>query len=474
MDIKTLKHIHFTGIKGVGMTALVLCAQDLGIKVTGSDVAEVFVTDETLEKRGIRWNVGFGEKNLDPRPDLVITTGAHGGLRNPEVVAAQKMGIRVLTHAQALYEFTKGKEVIAVCGVGGKSTTCAMIATIFDEAGLHPSFAIGVGDIPSLGAPGRYDKKGNVFIVEADEYAISPGVDNRPRFSLLSPRVIVVTNIEHDHPDIYKTLEDTKRAFREFFEKLPSDGLLVANGNSENVRTITKNLKVRVIMYDIENLELSIPGKFNQANATAASAVAKFYNSIQEYSAIYCGDELNADMSSSFRGKPSSLERGGCHKIPEEIIKRGLQNFKGVRRRFEKMGEINGVLFYDDYAHTPNEIRATLGAAREWFNNQRIVAVFQPHTYSRTKALLSEFAKSFSDSDIVGVMDIYASARENDTLGMSGELLAKEISRYHKNVAYTGNHERTIEWIKKNSKSGDIVLTLGAGDIFLLHRIINS
>lgn len=438
MDILSLKHIHFTGIKGVGMTALALCAQDLGIKVTGSDVAEIFVTDETLQKRGIGWNVGFGEKNLDPRPDLVITTGAHGGLRNPEVVAAQKMGIPVMTHAQALYEFTKGKEVIAVCGVGGKSTTCAMIATIFDVAGMHPSFAIGVGDIPSLGAPGRYDKEGKIFIVEADEYAISPGIDNRPRFSLLSPRVIVVTNIEHDHPDIYKTLEDTKRAFREFFEKLPGGGLLVANGNSEHVRAITKNLKVRVIMYDIENLELSIPGKFNQANATAAAAVAKF-----------------------------------C-KIPEEIIRKGLQKFKGIRRRFEKMGEVNEVLFYDDYAHMPNEISAILGASKEHFPQKRIIVIFQPHTYSRTKALFSDFAKSFGDADVVGIMDIYASARESDALGVSSELLTKEISRYHKNVAYTGKHEQTIKWIKKNSKSGDVVLTLGAGDIFLLHGMLRE
>lgn len=435
MNITSLHHIHFTGIKGVGMTALALCAQDLGIKVTGSDIAEVFVTDETLERRGISYNVGFKPENIPTGSDLVITTGAHGGLNNPEVVAAKNMGIPVMAHGEALAAFCEGKEVIAVCGVGGKSTTSAMIANIFGMAGLHPSFVIGVGDIPSLGAPGRYDKEGKVFIVEADEYAVSPGIDNRPRFSLLSPRVIVVTNIEHDHPDIYQSIENTKKAFRSFFEKVSQNGLLVANQDNQNVVDVLKDIDVPFKTYGpLTNIKLQIPGKFNLANAAAATLVAQFFG------------------------------------ISDEKIKDGLQKFMGTKRRFERIAQRDGVLFYDDYAHMPNEIKATLSGAREWFPNRRIIAIFQPHTYSRTKALFNEFAKSFGDADAVGIMDIYASAREADNLGMSGELLVKEVGKFHKNVNYTGNHDKTIRWIKNVVKSGDVVLTLGAGDIFFIYQ----
>lgn len=427
---------YFTGIKGVGLTALALCLQDMGFKITGSDIAEEFVTDEILKKRGIKWNIGFNKKNLLPSLDLVITTGAHGGLDNPEVVAARKMGIAVMTHEEALAAITEGKEVVAVCGVGGKSTTAAMIATIFDVAGFHPSFAIGVGNIPSLGTPGRYDKEGKVFVVEADEYAVSPGVDNTPKFLYFKPRIIVTTNIEHDHPDIYLTIEDTKRAFRQFFEKVPEDGMLIVNENDKNAAEITKNLNVLKITYPApgESFVLNVPGDFNQLNASAAATVARFYG------------------------------------ISDEQIRNGFKKFTGTRRRFEKMGEKNGVQFIDDYAHMPNEIKATLKAARELYSDKRIIAVFQPHTYSRTKAFLSEFAQSFVDSDVVIVMDIYASAREIDILGVSGEFLVKEVARFHSNAFYAGKHEDTIKWIRENAKSGDVVLTLGAGDIFQLYK----
>lgn len=447
MDITTLNHIHFVGIKGVGMTALALCAQDLGIKVTGSDVPEIFVTDETLKKRNIEWVVGFRRENLDAKPDLVVTTGAHGGLKNPEVLAAREMGIPVLTHAQALAEMAYGKETIAVCGVGGKTTTSAMIATIFDTAGLNPSFAIGVGDIPSLGAPGRYDKEGKVFIAEADEFAVSPGVDNRPRFSLLEPKVIVVTNIEHDHPDIYPTIDDTKKVFKEFFEKVPEDGALVANVDNENVRNLIRHINIKVVTYGFstnaevvvrEDMVLNVPGRFNRANAAAAAIVARRYG------------------------------------VVEEKIKEGLKKFTGTKRRFEKLGEFRGALMYDDYAHTPNEIENTLAAAREFFPGRRIIAIFQPHTYSRTKTLFNEFAQSFRDADLVAIMDIYGSAREKETLGVSGKLLAEETGRYQKGVYFTGGYDETTKWVINQTRKGDIVLIMGAGDVFKLRELVKS
>ncbi len=418
------------------MCALALCAQDLGIKITGSDLGEIFVTDQILKERKINWGVGFDERRISKDVDLVITTGAHGGLQNSEVLAAKKKGIPVLTQAQALAEFSQGKEVIAVCGVGGKTTTSALIAHILDFCNSHPSYAIGVGKIYPLGYPGRYSKEGKFFVCEADEYVNSPGVDNTPKFLFLSPKIVVVTNIEHDHPDVYPTLADTKKVYLDFFKKIPKDGLLVANVQDENADEITKYLSCRVVRFNTkERIKSLLPGEYNQKNIAAAIAVANYL------------------------------------KIPNNKVLQAIKLFRGTQRRFEKVGETkNGALVYDDYAHHPEEIKAVLKAARKLFPQKRIVAVFQPHTYSRTKAFFEEFAKAFSDCNIVGFMDIYSSAREAKDSTVSSELLTKEVRKYRKNVFYLKGHKETVSWLNENLQKGDILLTLGAGDIFYIHK----
>lgn len=436
MNIKSLKHIHFTGIKGVGMTALSLCAQDLGIKVTGSDVEEIFVTDEVLKERKILWEVGFDGDRINKGVDLVITTGAHGGLQNPEVLSAKKKNIPVLTQAEALAEFSQGKDIVAVCGVGGKSTTSALIAHILDFCGLHPSYAVGVGRIHPLGYPGKYDLKGKWFVCEADEYVNSPGVDNTPKFLFLSPKVVVATNIEHDHPDIYPTLKDTKKAYLDFFRKIPKDGLLIVNAEDKNVDEIVRSLSCRVVRFNTrDKIKSSLSGEYNQGNIAAAILVADYLG------------------------------------IPKDRVLQAIESFRGTQRRFEKIGKTKGgAEIYDDYAHHPKEIAAVLKAARETFGTRRIIAIFQPHTYSRTKALFREFARVFGDCDIAGFMDIYSSAREEKDPSVSSELLASETKKYHKNVVYMGDHTTTITWLKENLRKGDILLTLGAGDIFYIHK----
>lgn len=468
MEITKLKSIHFVGIKGVGMTALACCAQDLGIRVTGSDIEEVFVTDEVLRKRGLSWGVGFRGENIPEGTDLVITTGAHGGLGNPEVLEAKKMEIPVVTHAEALGMFMEGKEGISVCGVGGKTTTASMVATILDQGGLNPSFAIGVGDIFSLGAPGRYDQKGKYFVAEADEYAASPGIDNRPRFTFQHPKIIMVTNIEHDHPDFYPNLEATKKVFQQFFLQIPTNGLLLACGDNKNVREVLANLQIPIETYGfskdcdwlieniafsegrtsfsatykgtrLENFNLRIPGRFNVLNATAALAVSHFLG----------------------------LELG--------LIKEGLKKFTGTKRRFEFIGEAAGVKLCDDYAHHPTEIKATLQAAREWFPGQRIIAIFQPHTYSRTKVLFNEFAQAFGEADFVFLIDIYASTREREDPEVSSQLLAAEVQKYHPQVFYGPDIEAILPQLGRLLHSGDILLTMGAGDVFRSHdQILKS
>ena len=449
MQITELKHIHFTGIKGVAMTSLALCAQDAGIKITGSDVEEEFVTDEILKARGITWSVGFSEKNLEPKPDLVITTGAHGGLNNPEVLAAKELGIPVLTHAEALGEFVKDKKLITVAGVGGKTTTSSMISQMLDFAGLRPSFAVGVGNIYPLGTPGKYLKLTDFFVTEADEFAISPGIDNRPRFTYQNPHILIVTNIEHDHPDIYPTFEDTKKTFLGFMSRVDPSGSLIVCIDNENVRELLKSVPEGIDIqtygfsedadWKVQDMpfKLKVPGKFNLLNATAAFAAGKL------------------------------LEE------EDEKLINGLEAYEGCERRIQKVGEKDGILFYDDYAHNPHEIVSVLQAIKEFYPGRRIVCTFQPHTYSRTKRLLPEFAKAFNEADLVGLSDVYSSARETDTLGMNSEILTNEIKKNHPspdNVRYTKSLENTTNWLKENLKEGDICLTLGAGDIYKIHR----
>ncbi|MBI2590618.1 MAG: UDP-N-acetylmuramate--L-alanine ligase [Candidatus Blackburnbacteria bacterium] len=401
------KHIHFVGLKGVGMTALALCAKDLSVRVTGSDLEEVFVTDETLKKHGILWVTGFHPVNIEADVDLVITTGAHGGLNNPEVIAARDKGIPVLTHAEALGEFTRGKDLITVAGVGGKTTTASMVSTLLSVAGRHPSFAVGVGDIKVLGTPGRYDKEGREFVTEVN--------------------------------------------------RVPKDGLLIACIDNANVRKLTKQTHVPVRTYGfsegadyrIEKLEvgggkldfevgsgrytLKVPGRFNVLNATAAIVAGEFLG------------------------------------VTKPDLVKGIEAYAGCKRRIEKVGEVNGIAVWDDYAHHPTEIQAVLTALRDWYPGRRLVAVFQPHTYSRTKVLFEDFARSFEKTDKVIIMDIYASARETDTLSVDSEKLAAEVSKHHQNVVYTGTQEKTIKHLVSNAHNGDVIVTLGAGDIFHMH-----
>jgi UDP-N-acetylmuramate--alanine ligase len=464
MNIEELRYVHFSGIKGVGMAGLALCCKDLGIKVTGSDVDEYFVTDETLKKRDIDWDIGFNKQNFNEKPDLLVATAAHGGLNNPEVLKAKKLGITVITYAEALAVFTKSKKLINVCGVGGKSTTSSMLSVLFEHAKYNPSFVVGVADIFPILTPARYRKNGEYFICEADEYAISPGIDDNAKFTLLNPFITVVTNIEHDHPDIYPTFADTRKTFRKYFERIPKEGLLVACVDNTNVERMVPELGVPVATYgfntkadyvisDIkygkqtthfvikgketkEEVTMKLPGMYNIQNATAAYICAKHIG------------------------------------MKTEMILEGLKAYEGCKRRFEFMGDKGGILYYDDYAHHPEEVKSLLKAFRDWATDKRIVAIFQPHTYSRTKILLDDFAESFMDSDLVAFMDIYASAREKVDKTIDSKILSKKVELKGKEVAYTGSEEDTLNWIKENAKQGDIVVTIGAGDIFQLHKKI--
>ncbi|MBI5620284.1 UDP-N-acetylmuramate--L-alanine ligase [Candidatus Gottesmanbacteria bacterium] len=418
--MEKVKRIYFVGIKGVAMAALALWAKESGKVVAGSDVGEEFPTDEELKKAGIVVHEGFDQNTIIAfKPDLVIYTGAHGGRDNPQVQEAILRSISVVPHGKALGMVTRNKRLIAVAGSHGKTTTSAMVAAILTEAGLHPSYAIGCGSIRGLGAAGHRGV-GEWFVAEADEYVTDPGHDRTPRFLWLKPEVLVVTNIDYDHPDVYPDLSAVQHAFIAL-QKQSTFTCICGEDEASSVLKKSGSVATFGVSEQLSSIQLQIPGRHNMLNAAAAVSVC---------------------------------ERIG---ISWEVCKRALERFGGTKRRFEKINEVRGAFIYDDYAHHPKEIEATIGAFRDAYPGKRIIVIFQPHTYSRTKALLTEFSRALSKADIALVADIYASAREIQT----EEGLAKKLGGLYKPTK-----NDVIEWLSKELKADDVIVFMGAGDIY--------
>ncbi len=460
-----MKRIHFVGIKGVAMAALAVYYKEAGYLVTGSDVEEEFPTDDVLAKANISLFPDFDPRNIGGRmkPNLVIYTGAHGGKENEEVVEADALGIPTLPHGKALGFIMEGKKQLSVAGSHGKTTTTAMIATILFHAGHDPSWAVGCGEIRGLGLPGHRGR-GDVFVAEADEYVTDPGHDTTPRFLWQSPDVLVVTNIDYDHPDAYGSLKDVQDAFVKLQGRQKGMKLTIVNADDDASRVLTGNVvtygfsakaeyQVRDVHFRDERtmatlmergmkvgeFVLKVPGKHNALNAAAAAVACKHLG------------------------------------LSWEQISSGLRTFGGTKRRFEFVGTIGGCRVYDDYAHHPKEIAATIAAAREWYPRHRIIAVFQPHTFSRTRALLSEFGRAFTGAHAVILTDIYASARETDTLGMTGKSLVEEIARHSQNVYFASGFEEVKKMLTARMQSGDVIIFMGAGNIYTWgRRLINK
>jgi UDP-N-acetylmuramate--alanine ligase len=444
-----IKSIHFVGIKGVGMTPLAIIAKEAGIKVSGSDIADEFITDKALKKAGIIPQVGFLINHVGD-VDLVITTGAHGGFNNAEVLEAKRKKIRVLTQGEAVGIFMDGGIFgrkltgISVTGTHGKTTTSAMVATLLKVNGLDPSFLIGTADAASLGAPGHYGK-GNYFVAEADEYMTEPNFDKTIKHMWQHPKIAVITNIEFDHPDAYDSLDDTREKFLAFANQLPRDGVLITCGDDPEVKKLLAEFKGRSITYGInndndfvvdnvlKNIKLSVFGSHNRLNATATYIIG--------------------------------LEIG----LSKEQIKKGLENFRGSKRRSEFIGTLSsGALVFDDYAHHPTEIQRTLKAFREKYPTSEIVCIFQPHTYSRTKSLFEQFSISFNDVDAVILTNIYSSLREKPDLSVSIQKLRGKIG---KKAILLPTLSDVVKYVNSQNYGKNVVLlTMGAGDVYKINQ----
>ncbi len=419
MRLSDIKKAHFVGIGGIGMSGLARLFLHEGKSVSGSDRSSSAIT-EALSNEGVTFCESQTASNINQGIDLVVYTEAMPK-DHEELVRARELGIPTMNYFEALGMAANEYYLIAVAGSHGKTTTTAMLIDIFEEAGLDPT-AI-VGSLRSKTKSNYRAGKSKYFIVEACEY--------RRDFLSLTPDVLVITNIEHEHVDYYKNLRSVQEAFREFAHQIREGGTLIVNFGGANIAPILEGVTVKLIDYGKyfdPLLKLKVPGMHNSLNAAAATAVA--------------------DILGVKPLKPRNA----------------LENFQGTWRRFEYKGTLNGALVYDDYGHHPTEIKATLQGARELYPDKKITLVFQPHTYSRTHALFTDFVDVLASADRVMVLPIYAAREENES-GVTHTKLVEAIAAKNPNVRALDTFVAAVSEVKKSANEESVVIVMGAGDV---------
>ena len=447
-----IQKIHFVGIGGIGMSGIAEVLINLGYQVSGSDLKESGITTR-LQKLGGLISYGHRSENLAD-VDVVVTSTAVKQ-DNPEVEEAHRRKIPVIPRAEMLAELMRMKYGIAIAGTHGKTTTTSMVATILSHGNIDPTVVIG-GRLDSIGSNAKLGQ-GKFLVAEADE---SDG-----SFLKLSPTIAVVTNVDEDHLDYYEDLDEIRATFIDFINKVPFYGLVVLCLDDQNLQGMIPQVKKRLVTY----------GLATQADFQASDIVHE--GDRTRFMVHYQGEKLG-QLNIRMPGRHNVLNAlaavavGMELDMPFSAIAEGFRDFGGVGRRFEIKGEPEGIMIVDDYGHHPVEIKATLAAACSGWN-RRVVAVFQPHRYSRTEALFEDFVTAFYQADHLVVMDIYA-AGEKPIAGISAVKLADGIIGHgHKSCCYTGDIEATVEHLRAVLQPGDILITLGAGNVWQVGEELN-
>ena len=444
--LKKYNKIHMVGIGGVSMSGIAEILVNFGFQVTGSNNVETETTKK-LEKNGIKLSIGHNKENITDQ-DVVVYSAAIKQ-DNPELVAAKEKNIPIIERADFLGEITRCyKDTITVSGTHGKSTTTSMVSLCFLEALKDPSIQVGA-DIKQL--DGNY-KVGNseYFIIEACEYVES--------FLKFSPKSEIILNIDNDHLDYFKTFENIKNAFIKYVKLLPDDGLLVVNGDDKNALDLKKYTNATTLTYGITNKNTD----FFAVNIVFDN------NGFPEFD-VYSKGEFYGRIKLSVPGMHNVLNSLSCitlcdyYGIDLKTIQKALLSFTGAARRFEFKGSFNGATVYDDYGHHPTEIVATAKALMNKKYNKSWV-VFQPHTYSRTKTLMDDFAKALLNFDNIIILDIYA-AREKNTYGITSKDLTDKICSLGKTALYIPDFDECVNYLKDHVNENDIVITQGAGTV---------
>lgn len=455
MLINEAQNIYMVGMKGFGMASLATVLVKMGKHVTGSDVDKHFPTDDLLDKLNITCLVGFSARNIPKECDLVVTTGAHGGLKNPEVVSARKKGIPVMTHAEALGSvMDMFKNRIAICGSHGKTTTSSMCSYTLYKMGVKMGYQVGVPTFSGL--PGGDYTGNDYFVVESDEYVASPGIDNTPRFMYQHPNYALCMNIDLDHIDVYPDLDSMKKAYKDFFNILRNqNGTLVYCHDDENTCSVVRSIKrLKTISYGTSagaqvsiddktirfadgthyTFDLKVPGKHNILNAAGVLILIR---------------ELGLD--------------------PIEALTH-INTFTGPQLRFEVLYDTSKHTVINDYGHHPAEVKVTLEAARSQYPQRRLLVVFHPHTLSRTRHFKDAFLHELEKADKVYMLDIFASARDDNDASLTSEMIVDEA---HTNGYYSIEYlpqSMGVDILLKEIHDGDVILFIGAGDKFYLYE----
>lgn len=446
IDFKKPIHVYFMGIGGISMSGLAEILLSEGFQISGSDTRETNLTKHLVDKGA---NIFYGQRssNISSNIDLIVYTAA---IRedNPEFIAMKELKITSLTRAQLLGQLMKNyKMPVAVSGTHGKTTTTSMISQILLTGNTDPTLSIG-GILKSIQGNIRIGKS-DVFVTEACEYTNS--------FLSFFPHIGIILNIEEDHMDFFKDIDEIRESFSNFAKLIPPTGTLIINGDIDDVDDFTKDLTCHVVTYG-----------FDSSNDYYPSDIT--YNDLANGSFILHGPNkstlpitLNVPGKHNISNAMASIALAQLLELDSDIITDALLTFTGTDRRFEWKGCIGGLTIIDDYAHHPTEIRATLQAARN-YPHKNLWCVFQPHTYTRTKAFLEDFATALSLADHVVLSDIYA-AREKDTLGISSITLQQEIEKLGKTCSYFPSFDEIENFLLEHCINGDLLITMGAGDI---------
>jgi UDP-N-acetylmuramate--alanine ligase len=445
------KRVHLIGVGGIHMSGIAQILRHRGHEVSGSDLTLTPLT-ERLEDLGVTVHGGHDAANVDDAGLVVYTSAAHDD--NPELKEARRRGVQTVKRAEMVARLMEGKRVIAVAGTHGKTTTSSLIAYMLTRAGLSPTYMLG-GESIDLGgnaSPGE----GDYFVVEADEYDRA--------FLNYHPYIAVVTNIEPDHLDIYGTEEELRRAFAQFLSQVDNNGLIVACTDSPAVQALlpeavgdsVKQPPVGVVSYGLHSPADWTATRISNKGVDTSSFMVIWRK--HEWGVVETGLPGVHNVSNSL----AAIAAGNSISLSKDIIKDSIATFRGARRRFEHIGDAAGVRVMDSYAHHPTEVKADLAAARERFPDRRLVALFQPHTYTRTQYLLEGFRDSFHDCDVLLIARTYA-AREDPSAGLTGEDLAREIT--DPPARYTGELDDSARAVADILEPGDVFFTVGAGDV---------
>lgn len=454
MNLSRVKEAYLIGIKGTGMAAIAEFLAKRKIKVSGSDTKEKFFTEEILRRNKIPYFEGFSENHVKKDTDLFVYSTAYNSQNNIEIAQAEKMKKKLISYPELLGLLFKEKTGIAVSGTHGKTTTSAMLAHVLKEAGEDPSAIVGSQVIDWKGS--MLFGKGEFFVAEADEY--------QDKLRFYDPWSAILTSADWDHPDFFPTAEEYREVFKKFVSKIPKTGYLIVWGDSVDTLDVAESCRAKILKYGF-----NADNEYRIANYTAYSSDEK---RIAQSFEVFFDNESLGKFDLKLLGKHNALNACSviamCHKIGVRVdeIREGLRNFNGTSRRFEILGTYEGAVVIDDYGHHPDEIRATLKGARERYPDKKIWAVFHPHTFSRTQALLHEFSQSFDDADKVTVLDIYASARE-DGGKVSSEELVGLMNMYATGKAeYIPSVEEAAEHLSSRIGYGDVLILIGAGNVW--------